>query len=138
MATECDTCDRCGQAIDDIYECEEGFYCESCFYDHTDACSWCEERHAEGVIPEDYVAVFDEDAAGLALPGFYRVRETPFYRQPLIGQGGLLASALQWLGPLPDGLDEPDGYPCGHFCRACQHRMLSRLATEYGLIHDVR
>ena len=127
---DCTQCEWCNKQIDNIYECDDGLYCESCYYDHTDTCAWCEKRYKENTIPTDYVAVFDAEEAGIVLPGFYRVRETPYYRQPLIGPGQLYAEALQWLGHLPAGLEEPDGYPCGYFCRACQHRMLGMLVTE--------
>lgn len=125
------TCRHCGEALTakDFYECEAGYYCEACYDDETVACAWCEARYPEDAMLKDYLVVFDADAAGVVLAGVYRIREQPYFVQPLIGHG--------WLGPLPAGLENVEDYPCGHLCPACRERMLGVLATEHRLIADV-
>lgn len=136
MTTACCKCDREDRDRPIVRDGKP--YCTACYVDdYTFACAWCEEDVEELDTQHDYVAVFDEEEAGLDLPGFYRVRHKSYVTHMLVGSGWLHAWALQWLGPLPAGLEEPDGYPCGHFCRACGQRMLGLLATKHGLIADV-
>jgi hypothetical protein len=134
-------CDACETPLNDE-EAETPYarnglvWCDRCYREEFEfLCSWCEE-YGDVEDQHRYVAVFDAEEAGLALEGFYRVIETRYYTQAMIGCGWLHPRALRWWGHLPPGLEEPDGYPVGHFCGGCQQRMLEQIATQQGIIHD--
>lgn len=67
-------------------ETEDGFtYCASCYCKafHT-TCVRCEEC-AETAEMDGYLVVEDAEAAGLALPGLYRVTDAAYYTSGLVG-----------------------------------------------------
>jgi hypothetical protein len=127
-------CDRCGEPLDAEAMVaprteHHGLtpICDACYREqYEEPCSWCEE-YFETPATRRFFGVFDHEAVEAPLPGFYRIVYTPFYTQPLIGQGWISPSAVQWVGFLPDRLVEPDGYPCGFFCPACEQRALEYL-----------
>jgi hypothetical protein len=95
-----------GEVLCDDCECEHYHY----------ACTWCgdcedlEEQHRA-------VVVWDAAEAGVALPGLYLVRTTPYYWTRIL-ESGLNPHAVEWQGSLPPcPWDDP--YPCGHLCRSC-------------------
>jgi hypothetical protein len=100
--------------------------CEQCLCDEEHfTCCWC-GNCGEEEEQRRFLVVFDPTELGVALPGLYRVERLPYYLAPLIGHGWLIASALTWLGALPDCHD-PGDYPCGHLCAPCQQRALAAL-----------
>jgi hypothetical protein len=129
-------CNECGTRIhDDEVEaardaaeyCDE-LLCESCLCerDHF-TCSACREC-GEKSDQHAYVVVRDAEAAGVRLPGLYRVTQLPYYTQGLIGGGWLLPRAVTWLGFLETV--DTDDFPCGHLCAICQQRILADLETH--------
>ena len=133
-------CDLCTAALnaDELeapYVVEGQTYCDACYYEEFQfTCSWCEE-YGEVGDQQRYLVVYDAEAAGLALPGLYRFETTPYYTSGLIGGGWVHDWAVTWLGYLPN-LREPDGYPVGHFCGACQAQALVEVqqATACGIL----
>jgi hypothetical protein len=116
------TCARENAAYDDELVCD---VC-ACERDHF-LCCRCQEC-GEQADQHTYVVVVDPEAAGVALPGLYRVEHLPYYWGGWIGGGALWPQAMTWLGLL-EGM-ETEGYPCGHLCADCQCIVLAELETH--------
>ncbi|MFA7662913.1 MAG: hypothetical protein WCX88_03275 [Patescibacteria group bacterium] len=119
-------CRRCGERFDP--DCEGAYVdgigdcCDGCYKDETFECCACGERDASDIARRTMLVVAGDVrflCAGKAKPGLYRIVACPYYGGPLIGGGYLFDEALEFLAPLPPGLNL-DGYPCGHLCRECQ------------------
>jgi len=129
-------CSTCGtdipddevEAARDAAEYADELLCDRCLCDRDHfpccACRECGELRDQHA----YVVVVDAEAAGVRLPGLYRVTHLPYAMQGWISRGWLRPSAVTWLGFL-DAVDavDTDGYPCGHLCVRCQQRLLAAL-----------
>lgn len=126
-------CTSCGDAlepceIDHPRSPDEPGLCDACyreFYEFT--CCWCEGSE-DLAYQHILLVVFDAAAAGISLPGVYRIDRMPYYSQPAIGAGRLWEDCLTWLGFLP--ACQGGDYPCGHLCRRCGRRALAASLHE--------
>jgi hypothetical protein len=122
------TCTSCGEPLTEEEQDaprtgdDADVLCDECYHDLNEFdCCWCDASD-EDTFQHVLLVVFDAHAAGVALPGVYRIDALPYVSQPLIEHGRLWEDALTWLGSLP--ACHADGSPCGHLCRRCQRRAL--------------
>ncbi len=127
----CVTCPSCGERLSAAEEAsprtgdDADVLCDACYREFYEFdCCWCEE-YDDDEYQHVLLVVFDALEAGVDLPGVYRINETPYYSQPLVGQGRLWEDSLTWLGYLQACLG--DGSPCGHLCQRCQRTALAEV-----------
>jgi hypothetical protein len=127
------TCSACGE---ELAHCEtidprtndEPALCDDCSREFSEFdCCWCDDSDANE-YQHILLVVFDPEAVDVALPGVYRLTETPSYAQPLPGHALLWEESLTWLGYLP--ACHGDGYACGHLCRRFQAKALAEVLYD--------
>jgi len=130
-------CTRCGEALGDEetesprLDTDGEPICDDCFQEFFESyCPVCYDYY-ETENDESTIFLLFEDVG--VPPGIYRPKSYPFYSQPIVGEGDIHDSAVEFIGSIdlaPAHVEDESGYPATFLCKNCEERLLETIESD--------